>query len=52
MRAEAKAQFLLFLRESQLPSRFRRRLLQEWAEKVGATVTGEDYQEVVWKGTQ
>lgn len=49
MRPEAKEQLIGWLRATGLPSRFRRRLLQEWAEATGATVGPEDYAAVVRK---
>ena len=49
MRPEAKAQVIEWLRASQLPARFRRRLLQEWAAKVLVALTPEDYKSVLMK---
>lgn len=49
---DKKAQVIEYIRATSLPSRFRRRLLQDWAQAVGATVGPEDYAAVVRaKGT-
>lgn len=51
MHPAAKQGVMRWLQRSQLPSRFRRRVLQEWAETVGATVTADDYEAVIeWVG--
>lgn len=49
MRPEAKTGLLAWLRASPFPSRFRRRLLQEWGEELGVAVTSADYEAVVMK---
>jgi hypothetical protein len=43
----SKDQVIAWLRASKLPSRFRRRLLQEWGDKQSVPVTPEDYTAVV-----
>jgi hypothetical protein len=50
MRPDVKPQVIDWLRDTQLPSRFRRRLLQEWAEALGVELTGADYEAVVRTG--
>jgi len=49
---EKKAAVIEYIRATSLPSRFRRRLLQEWAQAVGVELTGADYEEVVRKGVR
>ena len=44
---EKKAQVVEYIRATSLPSRFRRRLLQDWAQAVGVELTGADYQKVL-----
>jgi len=44
---EKKAAVIEYIRATSLPSRFRRRLLQEWAQAVGVELTGADYQKVL-----
>ena len=46
---ERKAEVIKFIRSTSLPSRFRRRLLQDWALAVGVELTGADYEAVVKK---
>jgi len=43
MRPERKAAVLEWIRATSLPSRFRRKLLQEWGAAVGVELAGEDY---------
>ena len=45
--AEKKAEVIEYIRASRLPSRFRRRLLQEWGQAVDVELTGEDYQAIL-----
>jgi len=44
---EKKAAVIEYIRATSLPSRFRRRLLQDWAQAVGVELTGADYQKVL-----
>ena len=47
---EKKAQVIEYIRATSLPSRFRRRLLQDWAEAVGVKLEAEDFMAVTdWK---
>lgn len=48
---DKKGQVIDYIRATSLPSRFRRRLLQDWALAVGVELTGADYELVVKKGT-
>jgi len=52
MRAERKADVITYIRGTSLPSRFRRKLLQDWAKAVGVELDGEDYVAVTdgWPG--
>jgi len=43
MRAEKKAEVSEWIKATRLPYRFRRGLLQAWAEAVGVTLVAEDY---------
>lgn len=43
MRAEHKELVIDWILRTSLPSRFKRKLLQDWAEAVGVTLTGDDY---------
>jgi hypothetical protein len=49
MRPERKTQVIEYIRATSLPSRFRRRLLQDWAQAVGVELQGADYQQVLTK---
>jgi hypothetical protein len=42
-----KGAVIAWIKATRLPSRFRRRLLQEWAQAVGVELTGADYQKVL-----
>ena len=44
---DKKVQVIDYIRATSLPSRFRRRLLQDWAQAVGVELTGADYQKVL-----
>jgi len=46
MRPERKPDVILYIRGTSLPSRFRRKLLQDWAAAVGVDLTGADYEAV------
>jgi len=46
LRAEVKVQLIDWIRDQRLPRRFKRKLLQDWAEAVGVKLTGEDYAKV------
>ena len=50
LRPEKKAQVIEFIRATSLPSRFRRRLLQDWAAAVLVALEPADYEAVVRKG--
>lgn len=47
MRADYKPLVIVWIALTSLPSRFRRKMLQEWGAQVGAEITGEDYARVV-----
>jgi len=50
MRAEKKAEVSAWIKATRLPYRFRRGLLQAWAEAVGVKLEAEDYMAVTdWK---
>lgn len=49
MRPTRKLEVLAWIAATRLPMRFRRTLLQHWAEATGATVTPEDYKKL-WVG--
>ena len=50
MRAEKKAAVMAWIKTTRLPYRFRRGLLQAWAEAVGVTLVAEDYMAITdWK---
>jgi hypothetical protein len=38
-----KAAVIEWIRATSLPSRFRRKLLQEWGDRMSVPITGEDY---------
>ena len=42
----SKARTIAYIRELQVPSRFRRQLLQHWSELTGVDVTADDYTQV------
>jgi hypothetical protein len=44
-----KAAVIEYIRATSLPSRFRRRLLQDWAQAVGVELQGADYEQVLTK---
>ena len=46
LRAERKAATIEWIRATSLPSRFKRRLLQDWAAAVGVELEGKDYEAV------
>ncbi len=46
LRAERKAAVIEYIRGTSLPSRFKRRLLQDWAAAVGVELEGPDYEAV------
>jgi len=46
MRPERKPDVILYIKGTSLPSRFRRRLLQDWAAAVGVELEGADYEAV------
>jgi len=46
MHAERKAAVIEWIRATSLPSRFKRRLLQDWAAAVGVELEGADYEAV------
>jgi hypothetical protein len=50
-RAERKAAVIEWIRNTALPSRFKRKLLQDWGELVGVELEGADY-EAVTQGVQ
>lgn len=41
-----KAAVIEFIRDMRLPSRFRRKLLQDWSEAVGVDLSAADYEAV------
>ena len=43
---DRKAAVIEWIRATALPSRFKRRLLQDWAAAVGAELEGKDYEQV------
>jgi hypothetical protein len=43
MRPERKPDVISYIKATGLPSRFRRKLLQDWATAVGVELDGEDY---------
>jgi hypothetical protein len=45
-----KGAVIEYIRATSLPSRFRRRLLQDWGQAVGVELTGADYEQVLTKG--
>jgi hypothetical protein len=48
--ADKKVEVSAWIKATRLPYRFRRGLLQAWAEAVGVTLVAEDYMEVTdWK---
>ena len=50
MRPERKVEVSAWIKASRLPYRFRRGLLQAWAEAVSVTLVAEDYMAVTdWK---
>ena len=50
LRAEKKAEVSAWIKATRLPYRFRRGLLQAWAEAVSVTLVAEDYMAVTdWK---
>lgn len=51
MHAERKAAVIEWIRATSLPSRFKRRLLQDWGAAVGAELEGTDYVEVTKGGS-
>ena len=50
MRAERKDAVIEFVRSTSLPSRFKRKLLQDWGERVGVELKGADYEAVTRAG--
>lgn len=46
MRPERKAAVIEYIKGTSLPSRFRRKLLQDWGAAVGLDLTGADYEAV------
>jgi len=44
-----KAAAIEWIRATSLPSRFKRRLLQDWGAKVGVELAGADYEAVTTK---
>lgn len=42
-RPERKPSVIEYIRASSLPSRYKRKLLQEWGKAVGVELSGEDY---------
>ena len=46
----SKSAVIAWIKERHLPSRFGRRLLQDWAEYIGVILTPEDYAQVGWVG--
>jgi len=52
LRPERKAEVIEWIKATRVPYRFRRKLLQDWGERVGLTLTAADYRAVTdWKGT-
>ena len=49
MRPERKPDVILYIRGTSLPSRFRRKLLQDWSKAVGVELSGADYEAVTEK---
>jgi len=49
MHPERKAAVMEWIRATSLPSRFKRRLLQDWAAAVGVELEGTDYEAVTTK---
>ena len=49
MRPERKQAVIEWIRATALPSRFKRKLLQDWGAAVGVELSGPDY-EAVTKG--
>lgn len=50
MRPWKKAAVIEWIRNTGLPSRFRRKLLQEWGDAVSVPIVPEDYEAVLRKG--
>lgn len=48
--ASRKEAVIEFIRETALPSRFRRKLLQDWGEAVKVDLSAEDYAAVTATG--
>jgi len=46
LQASRKAAVIEWIRATALPSRFKRRLLQDWAAAVGVELEGADYEAV------
>ena len=46
MRPERKPDVITYIKGTSLPSRFRRKLLQDWAAAVGVDLSGADYEAV------
>jgi hypothetical protein len=44
--ARRKTEMIAWIRDTHLPSRFKRRMLQEWAEAVSEKMSGADYDAV------
>jgi hypothetical protein len=52
LHAERKAAVIEWIRATSLPSRFKRRLLQDWGVAVGVELAGADYEAVTEKEGQ
>jgi len=52
LRPERKAAVIEWIRATSLPSRFKRRLLQDWGVFVGVELAGSDYEAVTEKEGQ
>ena len=49
-RPERKQAVIEWIRATSLPRRFKRKLLQDWAEAVGVELEGKDYEQVTGGG--
>ena len=52
LHAERKAAVIEWIRATALPSRFKRRLLQDWGAALGVELAGADYEAVTERGAQ
>jgi len=52
LHAERKGAVIEWIRATSLPSRFKRKLLQDWGAAVGVKLEGADYEAVTEKGAE